>query len=50
MIWFLGVLFVYSGMMVRAPRFTLLASAVFGSILGGLYLFAYLALEARVFG
>jgi hypothetical protein len=49
-IWFLGVLFVYCGMLVRAPAFTLATSAVMGAILTGIYLFAYLTLTLRVFG
>jgi hypothetical protein len=50
MIWFLGVLFVYAGMLVRAPAFTLATSGVFGGLLLVIYLMAYLTLTLRVFG
>ena len=43
MIWFLGVLFVYCGMLVRAPAFTIKVSALMGGILYGLWLLAGLA-------
>jgi hypothetical protein len=44
MIWFLGILFVYAGLLVRAPIFMLKVSGVFAGLLGGIYLFAVFTL------